>query len=360
MLDGLGVKKTDSLGVELNTDDVLGEGAFGVVYKANIDVAVKVIKIDSQSMQDPNKVSELVNETRALSDLQKTCSEHVVKTYDIVLDTKCSTLSIVMENLPVNLEQLANRVDEMNPYFGRQIEYGWFACLSGLRCIHNSGIFHRDIKPENILISKEGNFKLADFGLSCFQDDCKGFKGSAPYTDPAMVLSYFDPDRQCELAECTHSSSSMRAADLWALGMSFVDVMLYFPLFYVGIGIANASYWALQRRKEIDLPFDEMYDSATSVSQVFQGNSDLWDQIYADTVESGQLRSGGIQFDRDVFSVFDTVFGDAMAEMLEIEGAFELKDLYDEVIFSESNFDKLLRSIENTLFYRPQQRINTN
>ena len=37
--------------------------------------------------------------------------------------------------------------------------------LSGLAVAHRAGLIHRDIKPENVLISDDGDVKIADFGL---------------------------------------------------------------------------------------------------------------------------------------------------------------------------------------------------
>ena len=62
--------------------------------------------------------------------------------------------------------------------------------LSACNHMHSQGVVHRDIKPENIMLSKEGEIKLIDFGLSQRTQGNKKLKSIAgtPYYMAPEVL----------------------------------------------------------------------------------------------------------------------------------------------------------------------------
>jgi serine/threonine-protein kinase Chk1 len=77
---------------------------------------------------------------------------------------------------------------------GEDIAHLYFTQLVGaVAYMHSKGVGHRDIKPENILLSAEGNLKIADFGLATLfsyqgqRKVCKTSCGSPPYTAPEVV-----------------------------------------------------------------------------------------------------------------------------------------------------------------------------
>ncbi|KAL9103199.1 MAG: hypothetical protein Q9163_001726 [Psora crenata] len=77
---------------------------------------------------------------------------------------------------------------------GEDIAHLYFTQLiSAVLYMHSKHIGHRDIKPENILLSADGNLKIADFGLATLfkwkgeTKLCTTSCGSPPYTAPEVV-----------------------------------------------------------------------------------------------------------------------------------------------------------------------------
>ena len=85
--------------------------------------------------------------------------------------------------------------------------------LKGIRYCHAHRVLHRDLKPQNLLIDKEGNLKLADFGLA------RAF--GVPlrtYTHEVVTLWYRSPE--ILLGGRQYSTG----VDMWSVGCIFAEM----------------------------------------------------------------------------------------------------------------------------------------
>jgi serine/threonine-protein kinase len=150
-------------------EKVLGEGGFGIAYKAkhlNFDIPVVIKTLNSKRQRSPNYlkfVESFKREGKQLAKIGLNRHPHIVRVSDFFDEDDLSC--IVMDFIEgKNLEYLTlteGKLAEATALkYIKQI-------ASALTTCHNAGIIHRDVSPLNIIISNQtGNAILIDFGIS--------------------------------------------------------------------------------------------------------------------------------------------------------------------------------------------------
>ncbi|KAI8778249.1 cyclin-dependent kinase 2 [Biomphalaria glabrata] len=195
----------------------IGEGTYGVVYKAREKisgkhVALKKIRLDAESEGVPSTA------IREISLLKELDHPNVVRLLDVIhCDMK---LYLVFEYLTKDLKKYMDSFpsnEQINPAL---IKSYMFQLLSGISYCHSHRVLHRDLKPQNLLIDMQGNIKLADFGLA------RAFGVPVrTYTHEVVTLWYRAPE--ILLGSRFYSTP----VDVWSLGCIFVEMVRRQALF---------------------------------------------------------------------------------------------------------------------------------
>ncbi len=170
----------------------LGAGSMGLVYAcrhkelAGKIVAVKVLF--PEVAQDKTAAARFKNEIQSAYGVSH---PNVVRAYEFINDS--GILAYTMEY--VGGGDLADKISDpdnllpLHEVLSIAIQMG-----QGVQSIHDSGIVHRDLKPENILLTKEGQVKIADFGIAKTGDGPRltehgGVVGTIQYVSPEYMLN---------------------------------------------------------------------------------------------------------------------------------------------------------------------------
>ncbi|KAI9818937.1 MAG: Cyclin-dependent kinase catalytic subunit [Pycnora praestabilis] len=215
----------------------IGEGTYGVVYKARDlthsgrIVALKKIRLEAEDEGVPSTA------IREISLLKEMNDPNIVRLLNIV-HADGHKLYLVFEFLDLDLKKYMEALpvseggrgkalpDGSGPDLGRlglgeaMVKKFMSQLVEGVRYCHSHRVLHRDLKPQNLLIDREGNLKLADFGLA------RAF--GVPlrtYTHEVVTLWYRAPE--ILLGGRQYSTG----VDMWSVGAIFAEMCTRKPLF---------------------------------------------------------------------------------------------------------------------------------
>ena len=188
----------------------LGKGGMGKVYKAHDTeikekVALKLLK--PQIAADEKTIERFRNEIRLA---RKIVHKNVGRMYD--LSKADGTYFITMEY--IEGQDLRGLIRQ-----SRQLTVGTTINISkqvseGLAEAHKLGVVHRDLKPSNIMIDKQGNARIMDFGIA------RSVKGKGITGAGVMIGTpeYMSPE-QVEVKEVDQRS------DIYSLGVILYEMV---------------------------------------------------------------------------------------------------------------------------------------
>ncbi|MBN1679895.1 MAG: protein kinase [Anaerolineae bacterium] len=170
--------------------EVIGNGGYGVVYKAedtNLLRPVAVKQLSPEVFSEEGTRDWFIREARLSASLNH---PNIVSTY--ALREKGDALFLIMEYLSGG--DLHTLIEKNGPLDRAALLQVSTSVCRALETLHARNIIHRDIKPENILITQEGHFKLADFGLAHVHQ--AHFLGADDATGPQPgTLLYMSPEQ---------------------------------------------------------------------------------------------------------------------------------------------------------------------
>jgi len=251
-----------------NCDDVaqkyekigrLGEGTYGVVYKARDKQTNRVVALKRCLPHHENTDGFPVTTLREISILRslrygygKHAHPSIVKLIDVVVSSQKKAEStngsvgggvfLVFEYCEFDLAHLVDEFYASNnrsPFSEAQVKNLSLQLLKGLQFLHSRNILHRDIKLSNLLYSQHGtsdttnnarsHLRIADFGLArkstnSFHKNIKKNASSTMLTPKVVSLWYRPPEL------LLGSRIYTEAIDNWGAGCAIAELLEGVPL----------------------------------------------------------------------------------------------------------------------------------
>ena len=203
----------DQLG-KYRIEALLGRGGMGEVYRAvenesSLEVAIKVLQPEFLE-NNPNFKETFLKEGQLACRISH---PNVVRVIDACLDSEKNLCYLVMEYVSGgSMEDLLRR--------GETLDWEWALTLGAkvaeaLSAARHLNIVHRDIKPDNLMLTGDGEVKLADLGIA----KAPGAGGNADQPRIVGTPAYISPE------QCRDSAAADCRSDIYSLGVTLYEIL---------------------------------------------------------------------------------------------------------------------------------------
>ncbi|WP_086560514.1 Stk1 family PASTA domain-containing Ser/Thr kinase [Streptomyces africanus] len=234
------------LGGRYELGQVLGRGGMAEVYLAHDTrlgrtVAVKTLRADLA--RDPSFQARFRREAQSAASLNHPAIVAVYDTGEDYIDG-VSIPYIVMEYVDGStLRELLHSGRKLLPERAMEMTIG---ILQGLEYAHRNGIVHRDIKPANVMLTRNGQVKVMDFGIARAMGD-----SGMTMTQTAAVIGtaqYLSPEQ-------AKGEQVDARSDLYSTGCLLYELLTVRPPF-VGDSPVAVAYQHVREEAQAPSVFD--------------------------------------------------------------------------------------------------------
>lgn len=166
----------------------VGEGGMGVVFKAEDTVLKRVVALkilNKTLVADKRNLERFFSEARSTASLTQA---NIVTVYDVgqIKDDYFISMEFIEG------ENFMNLIRRKKVFSPSQVVFIAIKLFKALDYSHRKGVIHRDIKPHNIMITKQKEIKIMDFGLAVILGDQKKgesgvITGTPYYMSPEQI-----------------------------------------------------------------------------------------------------------------------------------------------------------------------------
>jgi eukaryotic-like serine/threonine-protein kinase len=208
-------------------DREIGRGGMGAVWLGRDEVLGRQVALKQIGLLPGADRADLARAEREARLSAQLNHPHVVAVFDAIVDA--GTHWLVMEYVDgTTLAQVVRRGGPLSPDDAAPLMW---QVADALVAAHAAGIVHRDVKPSNILVDRNWQVKLTDFGIARIESDASLTQtglltGSPAYLAPEVVTG----------------GRGDQTGDVWSLGATLHYVLSGAPPYDVGDNVLSTLY----------------------------------------------------------------------------------------------------------------------